>query len=84
MCSVRQEAHGEMVDVVQDQLMSYNSYVMNAPFCSISRSASLETRAERGEVSLMSIHPSDVLCLQILKFWTWTSTPAFTAMSNIF
>lgn len=37
-----------MVDVIQDQLTSYNCYVMNAAFWSISRSGSLEKRAERG------------------------------------
>lgn len=54
------EAESEMVDV---QLMSYNCWLMNDPFWSISRPASLEKGAERGEVSLLSSHPSDVLCL---------------------
>lgn len=55
-----------MVDVIQDQLMSYNCYIMNAAFWSISRSGSLEKRAERGRG--LSHVQSSISYVMLMKF----------------
>lgn len=61
-------------NATQDGLMSYSYLIMNGPFESTWRPASLEVGAERGAVCLMSSHPSDVLHLWNVKVCLFPGT----------